>query len=272
MEHQPEGTLLIDLGTNGELLFKDKKTLFAASCATGPAFEGATLSCGIQAIPGAINKASIINDVDFPEYTTVNFSGSKNIKPCGVCGTGVISSVAELCRHGIIEPSGAFTKKDTIRPLVQDNDNRLKYILLPEDETHDERAISISQQDVRSVQLGKAAIITGIEFLLKAAGYDHPNKIIIAGAFGTFMEMEDMVTLGMIPTIATEQIEIVGNSAGAGAVMALCDNTYLQKAIEMASQVVTIDLTCDIQFQKIFVQKLRFPHFKNDNEPSRVQV
>jgi uncharacterized 2Fe-2S/4Fe-4S cluster protein (DUF4445 family) len=260
IERQPEGTLLIDLGTNGELLFKDRKTLYATSCATGPAFEGATLSCGMQAIPGAINRISIVDNSGFPDYTTVNSYGSGHNKPFGVCGTGVISSIAELCRHGIIEPSGAFTKASTIQPLVHDDGNRLKYILIPEDKTQDGKAIYISQKDVRSVQLGKAAIITGIEFLVKAAGYDRPNKIIIAGAFGTFIAVEDMFTLGMLPTMAAGQVERVGNSAGAGAVMALCDDTYLQKATEMASQVVTVDLACDIQFQEVFVQKLRFPH------------
>lgn len=263
LENQPRGTLLIDLGTNGELLFKGDDRLYATSCATGPAFEGATLSCGTQAIPGAINKVSIVRDSEYPSHTIINPYNFQDLKPCGVCGTGVISSIAELCRHGIIESSGSFQKEGNIRPLMRDGDNRLKYILLPQEKTQDNSTIHISQKDVRSVQLGKAALITGIEFLLKAAGYDCPEKIIIAGAFGSFIEIEDLFTLGMIPTIPADRVEIAGNSAGAGAVMVICDDAYLQKAIEMASQITTIDLAGDTQFQEVFVQRLRFSPMKS---------
>jgi len=263
LDNQPEGTLLIDLGTNGELLLKGKDKLFATSCATGPAFEGASLSCGMQAIPGAVNKVIIERSEDFPTYTIINPKKSSKIKPFGVCGTGVISGVAEFCRKQIIEPGGAFKKEDTIKPLQKDFEGKPHYILVPENSSKDNSAVFISQKDIRSVQLGKGALITGIEFLLRAAGYEKPEKILIAGAFGTFLDKEDMLTLGMIPDIKPEKIEVAGNSAGAGAVMVLCDDVFLKKAIDMAGQITIIDLACDKKFQEVFVQKLSFPFLKN---------
>ncbi len=263
LDNQPEGTLLIDLGTNGELLLKGKDKLFATSCATGPAFEGASLSCGMQAIPGAVNKVVIERSENFPDYTIINPQKSSKIKPFGICGTGVISGVAEFCRKHVIEPGGAFTKNDTIEPLQRDKKGNLHYMLVQEASSQEGSAVFISQKDIRSVQLGKGALITGIEFLLKAAGYEKPEKIIIAGAFGTFIEKEDMITLGMIPDINPEKIEVAGNSAGAGGVMVLCDDIFLKKAIEMAGRITTVDLTCDQKFQEVFVQNLSFPFLKN---------
>ncbi|MCK4767393.1 MAG: DUF4445 domain-containing protein [Desulfobacula sp.] len=247
LENQPEGTLLVDLGTNGELMLKGKDQLFATSCATGPAFEGATLSCGMQAIPGAINKVQIKNWEDLPEYSIINPSNSLGLKPSGICGTGVISAVTQFCQKKIISSGGAFQ-------------NEIKqYIIVSESLSQDGSAIFISQKDIRSVQLGKAALITGIEFLLKEAGLDEPEKIIIAGAFGSFLDKKDMMTLGMIPAMDLNRVEVAGNSAGAGAIMALCDNAFLDKAIQIANKVIVVDLACNQNFQDVFVKKLSFP-------------
>lgn len=247
LENQPEGTLLVDLGTNGELMLKGKDQFFATSCATGPAFEGATLSCGMQAIPGAINKVEIKSLEGVPEYSIIKSSNSFGVKPSGICGTGVISAVAQFCRQKIIDSGGAFQ-------------NKIKqYIIVPQVSSQDGAAIFISQKDIRSVQLGKGALITGIEFLLKEAGFEKPEKIIIAGAFGSFLDKKDMMALGMIPAMDLNRVEVAGNSAGAGAVMALCDPFFLEKAIQMADKVMVVDLACNLDFQEVFVEKLGFP-------------
>lgn len=259
LENQPEGTLLIDLGTNGELMLKGKEKLFTTSCATGPAFEGASISCGMQAIPGAINKVIIKNTEDFPDYTMINPRKSPGIKPFGICGTGVISGVAELFRSRIIGSNGAFKKDTAIKPLERDSEGKLRYLLVSENSAQNGSSIFISQKDIRSVQLGKGALITGIEFLLRAGGYEKPGKIIIAGAFGSFIAKEDMMTLSMIPAINSDKIEIAGNAAGAGAVMVVCSKSFLKKTIEMADRITTIDLACDKEFQTLFVQNLSFP-------------
>lgn len=263
LENQPEGTLLVDLGTNGELMLKGEGKLYATSCATGPAFEGASLSCGMQAIAGAINKVVIKNQKDLPEYTLIgqlNPSRAKSLtpEPSGICGTGVLSAVAQFCKNGIIEPGGLFNKRDNIPALQKDDTGKVQYILAPSDNEDNSNAVYISQKDIRSVQLGKAALITGIEFLLKEAGLEKPEKIIIAGAFGSFLDKNDMITLGMIPALDQDKVIIAGNSAGAGAVMVLCDNTFLEKSIQMADKITVVELAANQDFQNMFIQQLGF--------------
>lgn len=256
MENQPEGTLLIDLGTNGELLLKARDQFFATSCATGPAFEGASLACGMQAIAGAINRVIIKNVRNYPEYTMVS-TGERG-RPAGICGTGAISAVAELWRNRLIQSSGAFVTDETITPLQRDKRGKTRYIIAERQPGVEGEAIFLSQKDIRAVQLGKAALSTGIDFLIKAAGYDEPQKIIIAGAFGAYIDIEDMIAIGMIPDLGKKRIESAGNAAGAGAIMVLSDEYYLKRSVGIADRTTTIDLAAKQSFQKVFVDRLVF--------------
>jgi len=246
LENQPEGTLLVDLGTNGELMLKGKHKFYATSCATGPAFEGASLSCGMQAVPGAINSVAINNDRSLAEFSMINPSGSSEQKPYGICGAGVINAVAQFCDKQIISPSGVFTSEQK------------NYILVPENPDRNQPSIHISQKDIRSVQLGKSALISGIQILSKSAGLTMPRKIIIAGAFGSHLNKVDLMRIGIIPEMDLDKIEMAGNSAGSGAVMALCDERYIQKAARMAAMIEIVDLACNIEFQDIFINNLSF--------------
>ena len=257
LENQPDGTLLADIGTNGELLFKAKGKLFAASCATGPAFEGASLSCGMQAVSGAITRVAIENRRSFPALTIIDRKNSAG--PSGICGTGVISGIAELWRNRLITSGGAFIKDGHIPPLQKDAKNSLQYALVAPGSTGEMSSVFISQKDVRSVQLGKAALMTGIEFLAGAVGCRQPEKIMIAGAFGSHMDKKDLITIGMLPDMDLNRIEIAGNAAGAGAVMVLCEEAYLEKSIRMAEQITSVELVADTRFQEVFVNHLKFP-------------
>jgi uncharacterized 2Fe-2S/4Fe-4S cluster protein (DUF4445 family) len=254
---QPDGTLLVDLGTNGELMLKANGRLFAASCATGPAFEGASLACGVQALPGAINKITIRDHHDFPCCTTI--PSKRPCSPVGVCGAGVISGIAELLRKGIISNRGDFVGDNTIKPLQNNGVGRRQYTLVDAGNGAGEAAVFISQKDIRAVQLGKAALASGIEFLYQAAGCCRPERIIIAGAFGNYIDTEDMIAIGMLPKIEKECIEIVGNAAGAGAVMVLSDRQYYDQAIAIAQSITAIELTAHADFQDVFVANLGFP-------------
>ncbi len=261
LQDEPVGTLLIDLGTNGELVVKAQDGLFATSCATGPAFEGAALSCGMQATPGAIDRICLATREDTPHYSLIASQKDKRVAPQGLCGSGVVSAVAALIRVGIIDSSGRFVKDPAIPRLIKHHDDGWRYVIVPEDSVTKKREIFLSQKDIRAVQLGKAALVTGIEFLLRAVAMSKPTKVIIAGAFGSYLDKFDMLTLGMIPAIDPALIQSTGNSAGAGAIMALCDDVYLSQAHDLAKAVSVIELTADKDFQNTFVKRLSFPDF-----------
>jgi len=257
---QPPGTLLVDIGTNGELVYKGDHGLYATSCATGPAFEGASLSCGIQAIPNAIDKVVISEKYSAPSYTMIPSKNKTALRnPVGLCGSGAISAAAELYRRGLVDQSGVLTTDSNIDLLEKDSSGMRQYIIAPKGSENEGENVTINQKDIRSIQLGKAALISGIEFLLRKAGDVKPEKIIIAGAFGSYLDKDDMVTLGMIPRLDKEKIEIAGNLAGAGAVMTLCNNRYLDLVKELAAKIEVIDLATNLEFQKVFVEKLGFP-------------
>jgi uncharacterized 2Fe-2S/4Fe-4S cluster protein (DUF4445 family) len=247
MKSQPDGTLLIDLGTNGELLLKSGRRLYATSCATGPAFEGATLSCGMQAVPGAITSIKINDKMEVSEISVVNPAKSNRVRPSGICGPGVVNAVAQLSEKQFIRPDGAFSS------------GAKKFVLIPGSNDTSQAQIFISQKDIRSVQLGKSALFSGIEFLLKKARLKRAEKIIIAGAFGSHLNKSDLIRLGMIPKIDPDKIEVAGNAAGSGAVMALCKEQYLDEIIETSNKIEVIDLACNVDFQKMFIANLNFP-------------
>jgi uncharacterized 2Fe-2S/4Fe-4S cluster protein (DUF4445 family) len=247
IDDQPDGTLLIDLGTNGELVLKAGDDLYAASCATGPAFEGATLSCGMQAMPGAITAIEIDTGRRCSAISVINPPGQFDDKPAGICGTGILNAVAQLCRSGVIRPDGAF------------RDQAEEFMLVPPDTKTGQLPIFISQKDIRSVQLGKSALMSGIELLLAKAGLAMPQKIIVAGAMGAHVKKGDLIRLGMIPRIDMDRIELAGNLAGSGAVMALCDNEYIDYAVHLADRIEVIELATNMKFQNTFIQNLHFP-------------
>ncbi|MCG8688360.1 MAG: ASKHA domain-containing protein [Desulfobacterales bacterium] len=259
LQNQPEGTLLIDLGTNGELMLKGHNDLFATSCATGPAFEGATLSCGMQAVPGAINRVYFSSDNDLPCFEMIRNQKNTKQPPSGICGSGVVSAVAQFCKHKIIQPDGGFNTNNTSLALDRDDSGRYRYTIAKGTNGAEASRIFISQKDIRSVQLGKGALITGIDFLLKKARFAAPEKLIIAGAFGSYLDKTDMKTLGMIPNVSSRRIEMAGNAAGTGAVMALCLEDYRKKAQDMADLIKVVDLASDQDFHASFVHRLGFP-------------
>jgi uncharacterized 2Fe-2S/4Fe-4S cluster protein (DUF4445 family) len=258
LESEPSGTLLIDLGTNGELVLKGHDTFFVTSCATGPVFEGAALSCGLQAVPGAIDRVTIDTPDSAPGYRVLQKDKGQICLPSGLCGSGVISAVAALLRAGLVDKSGLLKISSQSQLQVLAKTER-KYLIVPAELSATGRDIAINQKDIRAVQLGKAALITGIEFLLRAAGLTMPEKILIAGAFGFNLDTLDILTLGMIPLIEPTRIHMTGNSAGAGAIMALCDEKYRKKTINLVAKVSVIELTANIDFQNTFIQRLGFP-------------
>lgn len=254
--NRPVGTLLVDLGTNGELLLKGRDGFYATSCATGPAFEGAAISCGVQAIPGAIDRIRLIDRNSPPSYTTIGQDRRRFAVPCGICGSGIISGIVALLAVGLIDASGRLTDDPQIEAIRTDGPGGRRYVVVPASNSLYGEEIAISQKDIRSVQLGKAALSSGIDMLLAAAGLTRPQQILVAGAFGSHIASADLQALGMLPPLPTENIHTIGNGAGAGAVMAVCDQSYLVQARHLAESTTVINLAADPQFQQLFIDRL----------------
>ena len=258
LEHTQPGTMLVDVGTNGEIMFLGKQGLVATSCATGPAFEGAAITYGMHAISGAIDAIKI-NATRGVTCSVIQKDPAKPKKIAGLCGTGVVSAVAELLRSQVILPDGAFNREIHWAQLQLDDNEVPEFILAGPGETEGDRTITFTQKDVRAIQLAKGALRTGIDLLCLEAGMDRPNKILLAGAFGSYIRKKDALTIGMFPDVPETDIEVVGNAAGAGAILTLFDDRFLTQANELRQSTRVLDLASHPNFQEIFIASLEFP-------------
>lgn len=247
-------TLTIDLGTNGELAIGDKNNIVVSSTAAGPAFEGAELSCGMRAGVGAIDDVVISDNV---KITTIN-----NAKPKGICGSGIIKAIAQMLKAGVIEPSGRFNGREELPPYLgerlQEINREKVFILAYADESETGTDIYVSQGDIRKIQLVKSSIHTGAEILMEKMGVKEVDQVLIAGAFGNFIDLESAVTIGLIPQSDLSLIHLVGNAAGTGAVKALLSQKHLERCYSVAKSAGFVELANHPQFQDKFVKNLSF--------------
>jgi uncharacterized 2Fe-2S/4Fe-4S cluster protein (DUF4445 family) len=245
-----EMTLIIDVGTNGEMILGNRKKLLSASCATGPALEGAHIRFGMRAAPGAIERIRI-EERWRPEF---RITGA-----LGICGSGIIDGVAELYRTGIIDQSGRF-RSDLATPRLRLTEGKPEFVIAWPDETSLDGAITISQQDVRSVQLAKGALYAGAKLMMKKLGIEKLERVVLAGAFGSYIDKTEAMILGMFPDCNLDHVSSVGNAAGDGARIALLNRDKRLEAEEMARQVEYLELTLAKEFQKEFTSALFIPH------------
>jgi len=259
LAHTEPGTMLVDVGTNGEIMYLGNDGLSATSCATGPAFEGAAISHGMHAVSGAIDGVKITDHSNPAVCSIIQQNPAKPKKPAGLCGTGVISTVAELYQVGLILKDGAFDRGADCPYLRKDEDQIWEYLVVPPENTQDGRPVTFTQNDVRAIQLAKGALRTGIDLLCKEAGMEFPAKLLVAGAFGSFINKKDALKIGMFPQIPEEDIVVVGNAAGAGAILALFDENILTRAKELTRATRVLDLSTHPDFQETFIDSLAFP-------------
>lgn len=255
--------LIIDVGTNGEMVLGNRERLLSASCATGPALEGAHIRFGMRAAPGAIERIRIdpaTREVSFKVIGQEVWRPEARIRDAaGICGSGIIDGVAELFRAGIIDASGRF-RTDLATPRLRLREGRPEFVIAWQDETSLEEAITIGQQDVRSVQLAKGAIYAGAKLLMKRLGISRLDRVILAGAFGSYIDKTEALRLGMFPDCALEKVSSVGNAAGDGARLALLDRDKRRQAETLARQVEYVELSSDPDFQDAFIAALSIPH------------
>jgi len=254
----PHGTMLVDVGTNGEVMLMTGHGLAATSCATGPALEGAAVRHGMQATSGAIDSVCFDRETGRLTYTVIQRETGPRRLPAGICGSGIVSAVAELLRAGVISKNGSFELSCPSPRLRRGANGALEFELVPEQATEHGRPITLTQGDVRAVQLAKGALRTGVDLLCREMKIPRPSKILLAGAFGSHIEKRDALQIGMFPSMKEEEIEVVGNAAGAGAILALCDEAYFDRSRDVAKATKVFDLAGHPDFQAMFIQSLAF--------------
>ena len=241
--------LAIDIGTNTEITLASDKRLLSCSCASGPAFEGAHISNGMRAAPGAIERVQII-DSKIKVFTI------DDKPPIGICGSGILDVVAELKSNNLMDEKGALIEGQlNIRKNKKDS---LEFLLVSAKSTGHNRDISVTRRDINEIQLAKAAIRAGLEILLKKAGItaDDIDEVIIAGAFGTYIDVPNAIKVGMFPDIPVGRFRQIGNAAGMGAVQALISIKHRKLIEDVIKDVDYIELTTYDEFQKEFVKAM----------------
>lgn len=248
-------TLIVDIGTNGELVLGNKKGLWTTSCATGPALEGAHIHCGMRATAGAIEKVSI-NPTDYSvSYEVLGKAAS----PRGICGSGIIDTVAEMLRAGLILPTGRI-HEGLPGVFVDGKGIGRKFVLVSADDLSVKKEIAITLTDIRQVQLAKSALSVGIRLLMRKAGLNHFDRLVLTGAFGARFNWKNAVAIGMLPGITSRtEVKIVENAAGRGAIMALLDGNLRKQIYNVAGQVHALELAQEPDFAEEFATATLFP-------------
>jgi len=241
-----EGLVMaLDIGTNTEVALVSDGEIASVSCASGPAFEGAHIKDGMRAAPGAIERLRLLDDQ--VEYQTIG-----GAPPAGLCGSGILDGVAQLYLAGVLDASGRMGDHRRVRR----SEGKREFVLVSEEEREGRPAITITQRDVRELQLAKGAIRAGIQLLLEAKGHteEEIEQVIIAGAFGSYIDVASAVAIGMLPPLPLDRFRQVGNAAGMGAKLALISSTKRAEAQTIAHHVRYIELTTAPRFTEIFAQ------------------
>ena len=259
-------TLLVDIGTNAELVFGNRERLVAASSPTGPAFEGAQLSCGQRAAPGAIERVRI-DEQGRPKVRIIGsavWSDEKGFAKAaaatgvtGICGSGIIEALAELYLAEILLPDGNFdgTKAGDNPHLIPDG--KVFAYLLYEDAKH---RITITQNDVRAIQLAKAALAAGAYLLVDKLNGASIDRIRLAGAFGAHIDVKHAMVLGLLPDCELDMVSPAGNAAGTGATIALLDIDARREIEQLVRRIEKVETAVEAKFQDYFVAALAIPH------------
>jgi uncharacterized 2Fe-2S/4Fe-4S cluster protein (DUF4445 family) len=261
-----ELTLLVDVGTNAEIVLGNRQRLLACSSPTGPAFEGAQISCGQRAAPGAIERVRIDRDTLEARFKVIGsqlWSDEPGFEQAvaitgvtGICGSGIIEVIAEMYLCGIINQDGVVDGQLAGRSdRIVASGRTFGYVV-----HRGAVPLTITQNDVRAIQLAKAALHAGIKLLMQHLGADHVDRIRLAGAFGSHIDVKYAMLLGMIPDCELSQVASAGNAAGTGARMALLDNAARTRIEELVRQVEKIETAIEPRFQEHFVQAMGIPH------------
>ena len=258
--------LIIDLGTNGELVLGNRESLFSCSCATGPALEGAHIVSGMRATIGAIEKVRIdpaTLEVDYAVIGTDGWASQHDpgaLKPVGICGSGIIDTVASLFLTGLVGEDGAFKANGKTERLRKGPSGALEFVVVWKHESATGSDILLTQKDIRQIQLAKGALQGGARVLMHHLNIDKLPHMVIAGAFGMHIDKENSLAIGLFPWCEPEKVFMVGNAAGHGAYLALVNKDKRIEADRIARKVNHIELALEEGFQQEFLKSLSIPY------------
>jgi uncharacterized 2Fe-2S/4Fe-4S cluster protein (DUF4445 family) len=254
-------TLLVDIGTNAEIMLSKDGRVYATSSPTGPAFEGAEISSGVRATYGAIERVRIDKDTLAVRYKVIGCDAWSDepdfelvqMKAIGICGSGIIEAIVSFAEAGIIDQTGLFV--ESIAPeLFSKKGNTSRFLLVEQGD----KSIYVEQVDIRSIQLAKAALSAGVSILMDYLECTEFDKVLLAGAFGAHLDARYVALLGIIPTVTEDKIISVGNAAGIGASAALLDVNKRKTIIDAVDKVVKIETATEPKFQEYFVGAMKF--------------
>jgi uncharacterized 2Fe-2S/4Fe-4S cluster protein (DUF4445 family) len=254
MDRTEGRVLLVDIGTNGEIVLGTREKLYAASCAAGPALEGARIKHGSRAADGAIEAVVLNGDI---ELDTIG-----DIPPRSVCGSGLIDAVAVLLDLGVVEATGRFADRrglesklpEAVLARLFESDGQAAFCLAYDDSHTSRPSVILTQRDVREVQLAKAAIRAGIRILLSRSGMTDPDldRVLLAGAFGNYIRPASAVRIGLLPNVPLDRIQSVGNAAASGAQLLLISDECRRRAAALARRVQYIEIAHEKDFADTF--------------------
>ncbi|TLD43246.1 MAG: Acetyl-CoA synthase corrinoid activation protein [Candidatus Jettenia ecosi] len=256
-------SLLIDIGTNGEIVLGNKDWMVCCSASAGPSFEGSGISCGMRAAKGAIEKINITKNFD------VNYKTIGDTPPSGICGSGLLDCLATLVRSGVIDRTGNFQKGiDTDR--LRKTDNGYEFILADKSETTTKKDIVITQADIQNLIRSKAAIYSAISTLIESMGMDINNieQLYLAGGFGNYLDVRSAITIGMLPDISISKVQFVGNTSVIGAKMSLFSKDAYEVSRAIASKMTYFDLMNNNKYMEEYISANFLPHTDIEKFPS----
>ncbi|GAA5069003.1 ASKHA domain-containing protein [Roseibacterium beibuensis] len=263
-------TLIVDVGTNAEILLGDTKGVLACSSPTGPAFEGAQISAGQRAAPGAIERVEIDPETKEPRFKVIGCDlwstdpgfaeATRDTGVTGICGSGIIEAVAEMRMAGLLDPSGLIGGPEATGSSRCEAQGRTFAYLLHDATSAGGPRILVTQGDIRAIQLAKSALYAGARLLMDQRGVDKVDRVILAGAFGAHISPKHAMVLGMIPDAPLDKVTSAGNAAGHGARIALCNRAARSRIEQTVRKIHKVETAVEPRFQEHFVNANAIPH------------
>ena len=257
-------SLFIDIGTNGEVLLGNNSFLMACACSAGPAFEGGGIECGMRASTGAIEKAWVDPSTGVARFTTVG-----NVRPRGICGSGMIDLVASLFLTGWIDAAGKF---DRTRPssAIRVEGRRATYTLASAEESATGKPLVVTEIDIENLIRTKASIYSAVALMLNQVGlsFEDLRRIYIAGGFGRYLDLENATVIGLIPDLPRDRFRYIGNSSLMGSYMVVVSQDFRQRQLELAQRMTYLELNTDPAYMEQYTGALFLPHTDPARFPS----